>query len=224
MELFFIFYKYSLTFFHNHMNDTHEETHPDIDGATDTTAHGNETHVDDVTFEEVNEDGENNPQATIKKLREKVKKLEQEKNDNLHGWTRAQADYVNFKKEVEERRKDDIKFATKRLLTDILPALDAYTLAQSNKESWEKVDANWRMGIEYIFGQLLSTLEKEGLTAYGEVGQPFDPNLHESIEVIPTSHKEEDNTLQVILQKGYLLNGQVLRVARVKTASYTETV
>lgn len=202
------------------MNDKQEETiHTEMPDTPDTTEH-----TDDVTFEEVNEEGEINAKDTIKKLREKVKKLEQEKNDNLHGWTRAQADYVNFKKEVEERRKEDIKFASKRLLSDILPALDAYTLAQSNKEAWEKVDANWRMGIEYIFGQLLSTLEKEGLKAYGEIGQKFDPNLHESVEVLPTAKQSEDDTIMIVLQKGYLLNGQVLRVARVKTGEYKETM
>ena len=200
------------------MKDTQEEKIiSDTEGTTDTTEH-----TDDVTFDEVNEEGELSTKDTIKKLREKIKTLEQEKNDNLHGWTRAQADYVNFKKEVEERRKEDVKFANKRLLSDILPALDAYSMAQSNKEAWEKVDANWRMGIEYIFGQLLSTLEKEGLKAYGEVGQTFDPQLHESVEVVKTTKKSEDNTILVVLQKGYLLHGNVLRVARVKTGEYGE--
>lgn len=177
--------------------------------------------TDDVTFEEVHEEGDElEPKAQIKKLKEKIKKLEAEKNDNLHGWTRAQADYVNFRKEIEGNRKEDIKFASKKLINNILPALDSYSLAKSNKEAWEKVDANWRTGIEYIFSQLQGALEKEGLEAYGMVGDAFDPRIHESVEVVKTDKEDEDGKIVALLQMGYKLNNQVLRPAKVKTGEF----
>lgn len=177
--------------------------------------------TDDVTFEEVHEEGDElEPKAQIKKLKEKIKKLEAEKQSNLHGWTRAQADYVNFKKEVEDNRKEDIKFASKKLINNILPALDSYSLAKSNKEAWEKVDANWRTGIEYIFSQLQAALEKEGLIAYGKIGDAFDPRLHESMEVLETDKEDEDGKILQVLQMGYKLNNQVLRPAKVKTGEF----
>lgn len=186
---------------------------------------------DDVEFEEVNEDmpreaddaewgGEMDAKASIKKLKEKIKKLEQEKADYMNAWTRAQADYINFKKEVEARRKDDMLYASKRVIADILPTLDSFTLARGNKEAWEKVDANWRTGIEYIFGQLTSALEKEGLKAFGDVGEKFDPELHESIEAVPVDTKEQNDTIVAVLQKGYYLHKEILRHAKVKTGHY----
>ena len=105
----------------------------------------------DVEFEEVNEEGEVDAKTTIKKLREKIKKLEGEKQEYLDLSQRTRADYVNFKKEVDANRVTERKFATKRFIEELLPVLDSYDMAQGNKEAWEKVDQNWRIGIEYIF-------------------------------------------------------------------------
>jgi molecular chaperone GrpE len=172
--------------------------------------------IDDIAFEEVNEEGEVNARDTIKKLRAKVKELEAEAKNNLDGWTRAKADYANFKREVDARRLDDIKLANRRLIEDMLPALDAYTMAQSNKEAWEKVDAGWRTGVEYIFNQLKATLEKEGLVAYGIPGETFDPNIHDSIEVIKEEDASQHDTIAEVLAQGYKLGSYILRPAKVK--------
>lgn len=172
--------------------------------------------MDDVEFEEVNEEGEVDTKTTIKKLREKLKKLEEEKREYLLGWQRSQADYANLKKETESRRSADIKLANKRLIEDILPVLDAYTMARGNTEAWEKVESNWRMGIEYIFNQLNSVLENIGLTSFGKIGEKFDPSLHESIEIIKTNDEKKNDTIESVMTKGYKLGESVLRPARVK--------
>jgi molecular chaperone GrpE len=177
---------------------------------------GDMNDIDDIAFEEVNEEGEVNARDTIKKLRAKVKELEAEAKNNLDGWTRAKADYANFKREVDARRLDDIKLANRRLIEDMLPALDAYTMAQSNKEAWEKVDAGWRTGVEYIFNQLKATLEKEGLVAYGVPGETFDPNIHDSIEVIKEEDASQHDTIAEVLAQGYKLGSYILRPAKVK--------
>ncbi|MDQ5962878.1 MAG: molecular chaperone GrpE [Patescibacteria group bacterium] len=198
---------------------------------TDTTTHESQPEPhDDIVFEEVNEDvshkasaqweDETDALVSIKKLKETIKKLEQEKADYMNAWTRAQADYLNFKKETESKRKNDIAFASKKIIGDILPALDSFTLAKQNKEAWEKVDSNWRVGIEYIFGQLESALQKEGLESFGEVGDRFDPSLHESVEMVPVETERESDTLVAILQKGYKLHDEVIREAKVKTGHY----
>ncbi len=176
----------------------------------------NSEQVDDVTFEEVNDEGEVNTKDTIKKLRLKIKELEKESKENLDGWTRAKADYVNFTKEVEARRKDDIIRANKNLIEDLLPVLDAYDMARANTDAWQKVDSNWRVGVEYIFNQLLSVFEKEGVKQIGNVGETFDPTLHDSIETVEVENEADANKLSQVMQKGYMLGGTVLRGARVK--------
>lgn len=193
-----------------------EDNLPDIDDMPVTERNDS----DDAEFEEVNEDGVVDARTTIKKLREKIKKLESEKKEYLDLSQRTRADYMNFKKEVESNRVQERKFATKNLITDLLPVLDAYDMAQANKEAWEKVDQNWRIGIEYIFNQMKGVLEKEGVTQFGAVGETFDPLLHESMEAVQVDDETKDNTIVQVLQKGYKMVDTILRPARVKTGSF----
>ncbi len=175
------------------------------------------TSSDDVSFEDVNEEGEVDTRTTIIKLREKLKKAEGEKQEYLDLSQRTRADYANFKKEVESNRISDRKFATKRFIEELLPVLDSYDMAQSNKEAWEKVDQNWRMGIEYIFAQLRTVLEGEGVTQFGKVGDIFNPKLHESMEQVNVENESDNDKIMKVLQNGYKMNGTILRPARVYT-------
>lgn len=176
-----------------------------------------ENSAEDLSFEEVNEEGEVDARSTIKKLREKLKKVEEEKQEYLDLSQRTRADYANFKKEVESNRVSDRKFATKRFIEELLPVLDSYDMAQGNKEHWEVVDKNWRMGVEYIFAQLRTVLEGEGVTQFGKVGDTFDPTLHESMEQVPVEDENENDKIIKILQNGYKMNDTILRPARVHT-------
>jgi molecular chaperone GrpE len=175
---------------------------------------------DDVTFEEVNDDGEVDVKDTVKKLREKIKKLEAEKQEYLDLSQRTRADYANFKKEVENARATDRKYATRKFIEQLLPVLDGYDMARGNKEAWEKVDANWRMGIEYIFGQMKSVLEGEGITRYGSVGELFNPEIHESMELTPTVTESEHDRITRVLQEGYRMHDTILRPAKVHVGRY----
>ncbi|MEI6810674.1 MAG: nucleotide exchange factor GrpE [Candidatus Nomurabacteria bacterium] len=195
------------------MNNEQENTTEDV--VVDTIL--DDTGTDDVSFEDVNEEGEVDTRTTIKKLREKIKKLEGEKQEYLDLSQRTRADYANFKKEVEANRLSDRKFATKRFIEELLPVLDSYDMAKGNVEAWGKVDQNWRVGIEYIFGQLRTVLENEGVTQFGKVGDTFDPNLHESMEMINVENESENDKIIFVLQSGYRMNEIVLRPARVKT-------
>jgi molecular chaperone GrpE len=174
----------------------------------------------DVEFEEVNEEGEVDARATIKKLREKVRKLESEKKEYVDLSQRLRADYLNLKKEIDHERVEGRKFASRRIIEEILPVLDAYDMAQGNREAWEAVDKNWRLGIEHIFSQLKQVLEREGVIQFASVGDAFDPNLHESMEHVPVEDETKDNTLVQVLQKGYRMKDMIIRPARVKTGEF----
>lgn len=178
---------------------------------------------DDVTFETTDSEGtEESKDLKIKKLREEIEKLRKERDEYLTGWQRTKADYINQAKMFTEERADIIKSASKRTISVILPSLDTYDLARANVDAWNAVDTNWRTGIEYIFQQLLSSLENEGLKKFGAVGDLFDPNLHQSIEAIPVSDKMQDNTVLSVLQSGYMLHEKVIRPAKVNVGIYKE--
>lgn len=179
------------------------------------TAKHDEYSTDDVQFEDIEEGGD--ARATIKRLREKLHSCEQEKKEYLDGWQRMRADFANARKEEDTRRGELIKFASEGLVEDLLPVLDSFTMAFANREAWEKVDANWRKGVEYIYTQFFSVLEARGLTEIGIIGEQIDPRNHIAIETIPTDEELKLHTVAEVIQKGYRLHSKVIRPARVKT-------
>lgn len=195
-------------------NKEHEDDVVNIDEET--------TQTEDVSFEDVNEEGEVDVKTTIKRLREKIKKLEIEKQEYLDLSQRTRADYANFKKEVDANRLTERKFATKRFIEDLLPVLDSYDMAQGNKEAWEKVEQNWRIGIEYIFNQFKTVLENEGVVQFGKVGDIFDPHLHESMETVNVEREEDNDKIMKVLQNGYKMNDAIMRPARVHVGQFKE--
>lgn len=168
----------------------------------------------DLQFE--NEEELENSTLAMKKLRDKLKTCEVEKKEYLDGWQRMRADFANVRKEEETRRGEMIKFASEGLVEDLLPVLDSFTMAFSNKEAWEKVDANWRKGVEYIYSQMLSVLESRGLTEIGKIGESVDPRLHVAIEEVAFEKESQVDTIAEVIQKGYRLHNKVIRPAKVK--------
>lgn len=154
---------------------------------------------------------------TVKKLREKLKVCQTEKSEYLNGWQRSQADFVNYKKREAEEVKRLLKFAAEPILTDVIGILDSFELAFGNEE-WKKLDPKWRDGVEMIHSQLLKVLEKHTVSIDNPIGEIFDPASHMAVETIPG--KEEDNgKILSVLQKGYRLNGQVIRPAKVRVGN-----
>lgn len=177
-----------------------------------------EPETEDVVIEDIEE--KENPAATLKKLREKLKIAVAEKQQYLDGWQRSKADFINFKKRQEEERKEFIKFSKEEIISDIIPVLDSFDLAFGNKEAWEKADKNWRVGVEYIYSQLVSVLANHGVKQSNPIGEKFNPSLHEPTENISTNKKEEDGVILAVLQKGYELNGKIIRPAKVKVGEF----
>lgn len=165
---------------------------------------------DDVEY------SDDNLADTVKKLKEKIKVLEAEKLEYLTGWQRTKADYVNAKKEDEKSRGELMKYANFNFVEELLPALDAFDMAMANKENWEKVDKNWRAGIEYIYGQIMATLGKFGVTQENPLGQKVDPLKHNPMGTVATEDKSKEGIVAEVIQKGYFMNGKEIRPAGVK--------
>ena len=114
--------------------------------------------VDDVVYDtDVDSDNLSDPKEKIAKLKAKIKELEFEKSEYMNGWQRERADFVNYKKRVENERVETIKFANENLIAELLAVIESFDMAFSNKEAWEKVDKTWRVGVEYIHTQFLKT-------------------------------------------------------------------
>lgn len=169
---------------------------------------------DDILIEEIDEEG--NPKDALKKLREKLKVCVAEKQKYLDGWQRDKADFVNSKRRDDEAQKEFIKFSNLNLISELIPVLDSYNMAMGNKEVWEKVDKNWRIGVEYIYNQLKKILEDNGLQEIDPIGKKFDPMQDEAIEYVKIEEEVKDHTVVSVIQKGYSLNGKILKAPKVR--------
>ncbi|NDE68099.1 nucleotide exchange factor GrpE [bacterium] len=180
--------------------------------------------TDDVTFstDELDDSvvAEESAQETVKKLREKLKKVTAEKQEYLNNWQRDKAEFLNARKRDKEASDQIIKFANEGIINELIPVLDSFTMAMNNKEAWEKVDKNWRTGVEYIFGQLKKALEENGLKEIDPIGQKFDPMRDEAIGFDPVTDEKLDHTITTVIQKGYSINGKALKAPKVKVGEF----
>jgi molecular chaperone GrpE len=153
----------------------------------------------------------------LKSLRQKLKEKEEESKQNLDGWQRARAELVNKEKQLQSEKLEIYKQASANILEELLPVLDGYEMARKNKTAWEKVEANWRMGVEYIFQQLIGITESEGLKKIEpKIGDKFHVGEMHAIEELSVDDESKDHTVAEVVQAGYELNGRLLRESKVK--------
>jgi len=124
---------------------------------------------------------------------------------------RLQAEFENFKKRTDKEKQDFCKYAEKELMIELLPVLDNFELALKNT----KDNSEFIKGVELIYVQLVSGLEKKGLKIIETQGK-FDPHKHEVL-LQEESDKDSGEILEE-LQKGYRLNETILRTAKVKVS------
>jgi molecular chaperone GrpE len=172
--------------------------------------------LDDVEFEELDWVGdEKKDKEKLKKLREDLKKSQAESRDHLTALQRARADYVNLKKELDEVRESVKSKTMEKMIMEFLPVVDSFDMAMANKEVWESVDKNWRIGIEYINTQFHTILSNYGVEPIDKSDIEFDPNLHEPMKTEETDDTSLDHKVKQIIQKGYKMGDKVIRPARV---------
>jgi molecular chaperone GrpE len=175
----------------------------------------------DLTYVDSTEDGEVLPTKDIvKKLRADLNLCRKEKEEYLVGWQRAKADYINLQKELDLARVNISILTKQKMVEKLLPAFDSFEMAFANKEAWEKVDSNWRAGVESIYQQCMAGLDNSGIDKISESGIPFDPNIHQSISMMDTNEESKDHTVERVLQVGYKIGDRVIRPAKVTIYEY----
>jgi len=177
--------------------------------------------ADDVVFEDNTEVTGADYSAKVKQLKDKIKELEKKNTELLDGWQRDKADFVNAKRQADEDKKEFMKFATGGLINELLGVLDSFDGAFKNKEAWEKVDKNWRVGVEYIHSQLLGVLTQNGVTVLNPIGESYDPKRDEAIENIKVDDEKSDGKILEVVQVGYALNGKELRAPKVRVGTHS---
>ena len=128
-------------------------------------------------------------------------------------YLRLMADFQNYKKRVEKEKSDLYSYANEKLITEMLDVLDNFERALEQDAGGD----SFKEGMEMIFKQLGGVLEKSGLAEIVALGEEFDPNFHNAVMTEETE-EYESGTVSGVMQKGYTLNGKVIRPAMVKVA------
>ncbi len=128
----------------------------------------------------------------------------------LANWQRAQADFINYKKRVEQEKNEVADFANAMLILNLLPILDDLERAFVSLPP-RLMNLTWVDGIRLIYRKLQAILEAQGLTQIKAEGEAFDPKLHEAV----MQEEGQEGIIIAELQKGYKLKEKVLRPALV---------
>lgn len=143
-----------------------------------------------------------------------LQKLKAEREALVDRLARLQAEFENARKRASREQHDFRDYALADAIKALLPILDSFERALQTSAA-EK--SEFHGGVELIYKQLQDALQKLGLRPIPARGEPFDPHLHEAIEMVETSDAEDHQILEE-LQRGYKLKDRLLRPAMVKVA------
>ena len=139
----------------------------------------------------------------------KISELEELATERTADLQRLQAEYANYKKRVDRDRSLARQGGIEAVVLDLLPVLDSIEAAREHDQLTG--------GFKLVAEELERLTGKYGLSVYGEVGESFDPNVHEALMHMPMAGVEV-TTVSAVMQKGVRLNDRVLRPARVGVA------
>ena len=176
----------------------------------------NQTDIEQETHTELVEH-----EYTIEELKLQWEQAEQKAQDNWNKAVRIQAEMENLKKRTQKDLEDAHKFALTGIAKELLPVLDSLVLGLQAATGDSEEVKKFRVGSELTIKQFESVFAKFNIIAIDPLGQPFNAEQHQAM-VMQVVEGAEPNTVVNVFQKGYMLNGRLLRPAMVVVAKAAE--
>src|SRR5580765_8749362 len=154
------------------------------------------------------------PNSAVIEAGGELEKLRAERGDLFDRLARLQAEFDNYRKRAAKENADYRDFAVSDAARSLLPVVDSFTLALKNAAAKPE---DLHKGVELIFKQLQDVLQKLNIERIPAQGEPFDPRVHEAIEMVETDAAPDHHVLEE-LQPGYRIKGRLLRPAMVRVA------
>lgn len=189
--------------------------------------------MDDVSFEDnqdiaaemeenqESEQPENEKESSKKskknKAEKKIEELEAKNVEINDKYLRLYSEFDNYRKRTQKERLDLLKNASQDIIIELLPVLDDFDRALQSLPTEENNEAI--KGVSLIFNKLFNLLTQKGLEPMDAMGKEFDTDFHEAITNIPSPTPEHKGKVLDVVQKGYLLNGKIIRFAKVVVGS-----
>lgn len=149
----------------------------------------------------------------LEELPQNIDDLQEEKDELFAKLQRVSADYDNLQKRTAKQIVDTVSYEKEKIIKAFLPALDNFEHTLQNARPDENVDVLLK-GIQIIYDQMLDILKLHNVEQIKALGEPFDPAMHEAM-MQKTEHEQEENIVLEEFQKGYKLNGRVIRPSKV---------
>jgi molecular chaperone GrpE len=150
------------------------------------------------------------PRKQVEQLRKQLEDLRKEKDDIFAKLQRVAADYDNYQKRSARQMADSITYEKDKIIKVLLPVLDDFERALAHAENVDSVAE----GVKLVYEHLKGVLRSQGVEQIESTGEKFDPAHHQAITQTSVAGKEDGLVLEE-LQKGYKLNGRVIRASRV---------
>ena len=189
-----------------------------------------EENIEDVTFEnndkepieEKNEDqkskGKTDKKSRKIKAEKKLEEVTEKYNEVNDKYLRLYSEFDNYRKRTNKERLDLLKSASQEVIVDLLPVLDDFDRAMKAMED-HGVDEETKKGLELIHTKFNNILTQKGLEPLNSIGTEFDTDYHEAITNIPAPSDDMVGKVVDVIEKGYLLNGKIIRFAKVVVGS-----
>ncbi len=156
----------------------------------------------------------------LEELKQKLEEKEKEVGELKERLLYQQADFENFKKLKAKEKQEVLRFGNETLVKELLPVID--NLERAIQHGCKTEDAKAIVeGVELTLNSFLKVLEKFGVTRVDALEREFDPNLHEAIAQEAREDKAP-GTVVTELQKGYIMDGRLLRPSMVTVAKSSE--
>ena len=140
--------------------------------------------------------------------------LEEQLKESQESYKRLYAEFDNFRKRSQKEKSELLKYAEEGVIKQLLPVLDDFERAMVNNEKTSDV-AVVKEGFQLIYNKMIKTLQDRGLSAVDSQGAIFDTEFHEAITEFPAMEESQKGKVIDTAEKGYTLNGKIIRYAKV---------
>lgn len=163
---------------------------------------------------EEQETRQDNPTAEVKEEKSAEEVLQGKLDEINDKYIRLYSEFDNYRKRTQKEKVELHKTAGEDIFKTLLPVLDDFERALNSMQEAKEVSAV-KEGVELIFSKLKNNLQQKGLTAMESKGETFDADIHEAVTNIPAPDESLKGKVVEELEKGYSLNGKVIRFAKV---------
>ena len=202
----------------DNINDTEEKVSDEVNNSEDVSLNNKDIkEINELSNEKDETIDAEDLKNTINNNDARLEQLEKEHETLKSQYVRIAADFDNFRKR-QSRDQDDLKIQLiSKALTAILPIVDNFERARQQLKPESEEAQTLHRSYQGLYKQLVDVLKQQGVAPMRVVGQQFDPNLHEAVLREPSQEFSEDIITEE-LQRGYNLDGKILRHALVKVS------